>query len=174
MSGAGAAAASACPGCGLVLDANDGPTHPYLGASAACWALYGELLAREFGPLDYPPEHRLTMDAYAVQHPGVPERRSVQSVAVHLMSLCLVLERGLAPERATPVLGRLPKKDLDLRWLEPPRPNGTLTLRTPLEAAAGEEHARAVEAWARDVWEAWSAHHDTARGWLDAAFATAA
>ena len=174
MSGAGAAAASACPGCGLVLDANDGPTHPYLGASAACWALYGELLAREFGPLDYPPEHRLTMDAYAVQHPGVPERRSIQSVAVHLMSLCLVIERGLPPERATPVLGRLPKKELDLRWLEPPRPNGRLTLRGPLEAVAGEAHTVAVEAWARDVWLAWSPHHETARGWLDAAFATAA
>ena len=84
---------SACPGCGLDLPEHDGPTHAYIGASPACWALYGELLAREYGELRYPPSHRLTVDVYAIQHPGGGERRAIQSVAVHLMALCLVLER---------------------------------------------------------------------------------
>ena len=44
---------------------------------------------------------------------------------------------------------------------------GTLTVRGPLEAKGKDEHAAAVEAWARDVWAAWEPHHDTVRGWLD-------
>jgi hypothetical protein len=43
---------------------------------------------------------RLAVDAYAVQHPGTTERRAVQSVAVHLISLYFVLERA-SPTEAT-------------------------------------------------------------------------
>jgi hypothetical protein len=56
-----------------------------------------ELLAREFSMPSYARFHSLTVDAYTVQHPGVPDRRSIQSVAVHSMSLCLVIERWIAP-----------------------------------------------------------------------------
>ncbi|MSO42231.1 MAG: hypothetical protein EXQ70_10135, partial [Solirubrobacterales bacterium] len=114
-----------CPGCGLVLPESDGPTHAYLGASAGCWALYGELLAHEFGALNYPDEHRSCVDAYAVQHPGHPERRSIQSVGVHLMGLCLVFDRKLEPGRVTEVLSRRDKRLVDFRWLDPPQPNAT-------------------------------------------------
>jgi len=86
-----------CPGCGLLLPAADGPTHSYIGASAACWALYGQVLAIEAGTYRQPAWHRLTVDAYAVQHPGIPERRSIQSVCVHLISLCLMLEHDISP-----------------------------------------------------------------------------
>ena len=48
--------------------------HPYIGASAECWALYGELLAREFQSPAYFRVHQLTVDSYAEQHPGSPER----------------------------------------------------------------------------------------------------
>jgi hypothetical protein len=41
--------------------------------------------------------HPLTVDTYAVQHPGVPERRTSQSLALHLITLCLVIERGADP-----------------------------------------------------------------------------
>ena len=37
------------------------------------------------------------------------------------------------------------------------------------DAVGGDEHAASVEAWARDVWGAWAAHHETVRGWLDRA-----
>ena len=49
---------------------SDGPTHPYYGCSPACWARYGEVLAREFQDPAYFGLHQLTVDAYAVQHPG--------------------------------------------------------------------------------------------------------
>ena len=77
-------AARPCAGCGALVPVTDGPTHPYIGASPGCWAIYGEVLAREYGEYAYPPVHRLTVDAYAAQHPGVPSRRSIQSVAIHL------------------------------------------------------------------------------------------
>jgi hypothetical protein len=164
---------SACPGCGLVLPVNDGPTHAYLGASPACWALYGELLAREYGELRYPPSHRLTVDVYAVQHPGAPERRTIQSVAVHLIALCLVLERRVATVTVTDLMRRVLEREPGFRWLEPPRPNGTLTVRDVLGSRDLAEHAASVDRWARNVWEAWSPHHATVRAWIDAALSPA-
>ena len=69
-----------CPGCGLALPARpDAPKHPYVGASAECWAVYGEVLAREYEDPAYFRVHQLTVDAYAVQHPGAPERRSISN-----------------------------------------------------------------------------------------------
>jgi len=154
-----------CPGCGLALPAHPGPTHPYIGASAACWARYGELLAREYGPLNLREGHRLSVDAYAVQHPGRPGRRAMQSVAVHLIALHLMLDHGHPPAYVTarlgPILSRLPP----LHWLEPPRPNGTLTVRDVLDVEEAH-HGDQVRAWAVDVWSAWRPHHATVRGWL--------
>jgi Family of unknown function (DUF5946) len=153
-----------CPGCGLELPAVAGPTHPYIGASAACWALYGELLAREYEALKLPEGHRLTVDAYAVQHPGRPERRAIQSVSVHLIALHLVLERGEPPEMVTARLGELKARLPALTWLDPPQPNGTLTVEHVL-AASPEEHHRRAREWATDVWQAWRPYHELVRGW---------
>jgi hypothetical protein len=158
---------SACPGCGLELPDRDGPTHAYIGASPACWALYGELLAREYGELRYPPSHRITVDVYAVQHPGRPERRAIQSVAVHLIALCLVLERGVATVKVRELMNRVLARKPNLEWLEPPEPNGTVTVNDVLASRDLAEHAASVEGWARDVWEAWTPHHDRVRGWLE-------
>lgn len=151
---------SECEGCGLVLAARDGPAPAYLGASPACWALYGEVLAREFGDADYFRVHQLTVDTYALQHPGRPERRSTQSVALHLITLCLVLEDGADPRDGPKLHARLAKRG-PFHWLEPPRPIGRLTVADVLRARTPAEHERAVEAWARDVWSAWQPHHAT-------------
>jgi hypothetical protein len=159
-------AVSACEGCGLELPVQEGPTHAYLGASAACWALFGAVLAREFGDPAYFRLHQLTVDTYAVQHPGRPERRSIRSVALHLITLCLVLEDGVEPRDGPKLHARLAKRG-SFRWLEPPRPNGRLTVADVLRAKTPAEHERAVEAWARDVWAAWQAHHATVRAWIE-------
>ena len=109
------------------------------------------------------------VDAYGAQHPGRRQVRAVQSVAVHLMGLCTVLERGVQPLIAPTRDRRHVRRTLDLHWLDPPRPIGTLTVRGPLRAHGPEEHAVSVEAWARDVWAAWAPHHETVRSWLDVA-----
>jgi Family of unknown function (DUF5946) len=159
----------ACPGCGIVLSGRNGPTHAYLGASAACWALYQRLARPSCADPDPARVRRLLQDAYAAQHPGVPQRRSVQSVAVHLMDLCLLLERDGEVRRLVPVLGRMPpRRTLDLHWLEPPEERGTMTVVDALSATDHQGRAASVEAWAREVWAAWEAHHETVRRWLDA------
>ena len=152
-----------------MLPVFNGPTHAYVGASPACWQLYGRVSTLSWRRPDDLPLERLVVDAYSAQHPGRRQVRAVQSVAVHLMGLCTVLERGAEP-RIAPTRDRKPaRRTLDLHWLDPPRPIGTLTVRGPLRAHGPEEHAVSVEAWARDVWAAWAPHHQTVRSWLDVA-----
>ncbi len=68
-----------CVGCGaLVLDI-EGPTHRYLGVLPGCWALYGEVLKREYSDHREWLVHRLTVDAYAVQHQGESSPQTIQS-----------------------------------------------------------------------------------------------
>jgi hypothetical protein len=161
---------SVCPGCRLVLPVYKGPTHAYVGASPACWRLYGQVSTLSWGVSLGLPLGRLVGDTYRVQHPGTPQVRAVQSVAVHLMGLCMVLERGAEPQ-VVHTRDRKPlRKTLDLHWLDPPRPNGSLTVRGPLGASGPDQHAASVEAWARNVWAAWEPHHETVRRWLDRAF----
>lgn len=158
-----------CPGCGVVLPPVATPGHEYLGASPSCWARYGELLAvelagRQGGPR---PFHRLTVDAYCVQHPGVPERRTIRSVGLHLCSLQLVLEQGVPPDVATTRLGAILAAEPHFGWLEPPAPGASVTVLDVL-AATGDplDHEAAVWRWAQDVWDAWRPHHERVRSWV--------
>ncbi|MDQ3531263.1 MAG: DUF5946 family protein [Actinomycetota bacterium] len=155
-----------CPGCGLVLPISDGPTHAYFGSSASCWALFGELLAREFNNPEYFAAHQLTVDTYAVQHPGVPERRTTQSVGLHLMTLCLVFEQGADPGDGPRLHKRMVNRP-NFHWLEPPRLSGRMTVADVLPAGDAQEHSALVRVWARDVWDAWGVHHQVVRGWID-------
>jgi hypothetical protein len=158
-------ASSACPGCGVVLPAVDGPRHDYIGSSAACWAKFGELLAVEFENPSYFAVHQLTVDTYAAQHPGEPSRRSTQSVTLHLITLGLTVETGAAPAAGTKLHARLTGGAPLDTWLEPPPMSGRLTVVDALDAPNAAEHRRRIEAWAADVWAAWAPHHETVRGW---------
>ena len=73
-----------------------GPTHHYIGASAGCWEIYGEVLARKSSDYRYWPAHRMTVGAYATQHPGTSSPQTIKSVAVHLISLYSKLKIGLS------------------------------------------------------------------------------
>lgn len=158
-------ASTACPGCTLILPEREGPTHAYLGASPACWAMYGEVLAHEYSDPAYFRIHQLTVDTYAVQHPGVPERRSIQSLALHLITLYLVLEKRTEPTSGPKLHKRLANQRR-FHWLDPPRSIGKTTIADVHRARSAPEHERSVEAWARDVWAAWEPHHGTVRGWI--------
>jgi hypothetical protein len=158
-----------CPGCRLALPVHTGPTHAYVGASPACWQLYCRLSADPFARREGTRLRRLVVDTYSAQHPGVEHRRATQSVAVHLMGLCVLLERDGQTRRLSPVLGRMPaRKTMDLHWLAPPDFKRCLTAADVLAAGPGDDYATTAEAWAKSVWAAWRPHHDTVRGWLDA------
>jgi hypothetical protein len=48
-----------CVGCGALVPDIDGPTHRYMAASPGCWALFGEVVAREFSDFRYARVHLL-------------------------------------------------------------------------------------------------------------------
>jgi len=135
-------------------------------SSPGCWQVYGLVLAREYSDRAYQPTHRLTVDAYAVQHPGRPTPQSIQSVCVHLMSLCLLVEQGADPTYATRVMGRAVHPKGRFAWLSPPRSLGEITVVDVAAASTPLAHGTAVRAWAQSAWSAWAAHHGPIRAWL--------
>lgn len=150
-----------CPDCKVALRPQPGPVHPYFGASPSCWALYGEVLAREYSSPKLMKIHRLTVDAYAVQHPGTPEPRSIQSVWVHLAGLYLTVERDLSHDFARRVIGALAGNSGRLTWLQPPGDLGAITVAYVADAGDASAHEEAVRRWAQVAWAAWGPHHQT-------------
>lgn len=161
-------ATTICPGCGGRYPATDGPVHRYLESSPGCWAVYGEVLAREYQQPAYFQAHKLTVDAYAVQHPGQPSAQSIQSVAVHLIRLCLLLEHGLDVERANAAMLSAARHKARYHWLTPPDSRGEITAADVHRTASAAEHIARVRAWAASAWTAWSEHHGTVRAWISA------
>lgn len=143
-----AATLEPCAGCGALFPPHDGPTHPYIGASAACWAVYVALNAgcepeetllatsrvgstpeagaprKDLGDL-----LPLLVDAYAVQHPGDASAPAVQSVAVHLLALHGVLQGGFPVSRALWLRRRALRARGGFHELRPPEPGAMFTLR---------------------------------------------
>lgn len=151
-------AVAPCEGCGLVSPPVVGPTHPYMLSSPGCWSLYSELIAVGGG--------QLAVDAYAVQHPGRPVRPAVQSVAVHLISLCAAFERRWPPDQAPQLIRRAvaAPPTHGWPWIAPPPPIGTLTV---FDVLFSDAPRKAVRSWAEDLWAAYHDHHATVRDWLD-------
>jgi hypothetical protein len=155
--------------CKGIFPEEQGPTHEYMESTPGCWAAFGRVLAREYEDQRYFAIHRLTVDAYAVQHPGIPSRQSIQSVGVHLVRLCLFHERHLEPDRANDAMLAAAKHKAQFDWLEPPNDLGPITIAN-VDATAGiEEHMSMVRRWAAQMWDVWSSHHAKVRSWADAA-----
>jgi hypothetical protein len=158
---------STCPGCQALLPAIDGPTHRYIGASPACWALYSALQSGGEPPLAPAPANALLVDAYAAQHPGMPSSQAIQSVAVHdVLTLhgifaygigveqALWLRRAALQERKSPRHGRF-------TWLEPPDFNGTLTIAAIVAEPTPEARTAALQRYAEQIYHVWAAAHGT-------------
>lgn len=164
-----AAPIEVCPGCGIALPAESGPTHPYMLGSAACWRGYGELLAVQYSDPRRMRFHQVIVDAYAAQHPGGNDPRAIQSVAIHLMTLFLFLERDVDPAIGTQLHKQMVVRP-DFHRLE--RPDGAskkaLTFRhVPLDGDIDLARERAYE-WARSVWDSWGPCQDVVRHWVKA------
>ncbi|HUG39735.1 MAG TPA: DUF5946 family protein [Longimicrobiales bacterium] len=156
---------TACPGCGAVLRDPRVAMSPPIAASAGCWAAYGDVVGREYSEWANPPVHRLTAATYAAQHPGERTDKAVLSVAVHLVALHFMVERGIEAGRVPREIGRAVADPSEFRWLEPPVDPTWQTIADVRGARDVKEHTGRVHRWARSVWEAWSPHHDVIRKW---------
>jgi hypothetical protein len=156
-----------CPGCGVELPVEDGPTHPYMLGSAACWRGYGELLAVQYSDPQRMRFHQVIVDAYAAQHPGDEDPRAVQSVAIHLMTLALFLDRGVDPVHGTQLHKPMVTRPTFHRLQRPdPSPEPMLTFQhVPLNGDPDIARERAYE-WARSVWASWEPHQEVVHRWL--------
>ena len=147
-----------CEDCGAVVAEG----------KAGCLKLFEEVIAREFSDYRYGKVHRLTVDAYSLQHPET-YMRSGKSFAAHLTGIYAALES----EDALAVNQKMQK------WLSAnpkiekpaglPRQRGKLTITFIHSAACADEHNKRVREWAREVWSAWSEHHALAKQLIDEA-----
>ncbi len=160
-----------CPQCGAVVPDIDGPVHGYVPSAPGCWAAFGALRADEADRFPGSEVNNLVVDAYMAQHPGDgTDRRDRQSVFVHLVSLCAVIERDASPSRSPLVLRAVVDRKEAFPVLRRVRGPGDLTVLDASEATSLEDHDARVRAWAVAVWESWREHHPSIRAALDAAF----
>lgn len=152
-----------CEDCGATVSAG----------KIGCRRMFEEVIAREFGDYRYGRIHRLTVDAYCLQHPE-PYMRSGKSFAAHLTGICAALEYEDASDINQAVqkwLSGTPSIDKPTRL---PRNRGELTITHIHEAADAEEHTRRVRQWAQSVWNAWGEHHALAKRLIQEATAKTA
>ena len=158
---------SRCSGCGAKLECVDGPTHEYMTSSPACFELFTNILAFEYSDLALLETHRLTVDTYAVQHPGTEKsRQQIQSVGLHLARLCVQLTSPLPPKETNDVMLGFSKHKSTLVYLEPPV-KFSVTVADVAPYAGGVEHAAMVRNWAVETWNDWAAHHGYIREWIE-------
>jgi hypothetical protein len=155
-----------CLGCGALVPDLAGPTHEYMLSAPGCWSLFNQVavLQYEIASFDL---RRLAVDAYAAQHPGTTDRRAIQSVAVHLISLYFVLERGLTPTEATDKMRHALTDKSRFVWLRPPQSMGDITVVDVNKITDPLEHEAIVKRWAWSTWKAWGAHQAQIRKWAE-------
>ncbi|HLC05281.1 MAG TPA: DUF5946 family protein [Anaerolineales bacterium] len=153
-----------CPGCGESLPASTGPTHRYIGASPACWAIFTALTSGGEPPLAPSPMNLLIVDAYAAQHPGKPSTQAIQSVAVHTLVLRGVFEAGVAAQHALWIRRRALRarrgaKHEPYEWLEPPDLTRSITIADVAQGPTPQSRTDLAGDFVRGVWECWSRRH---------------
>ena len=173
-----------CQGCGALFPLFDGPTHRYLGASAACWALFnscvvlgvpdgsGLLIASQIPklPVAVPPRTDASLDAllgdaYGVQHHGDDSPQAIQSVALHLLNV-----HGIASGKTTRpgwALGRAIRQKGVFHKLTPPALGGALTIRHLFPGGGVAVPATRTQ-YVVSVYEAWmTLHGATVERWYE-------
>jgi hypothetical protein len=135
--------------------------HPYIGAISECWAVYGDILAKEFSDPEYFKVHRITADTYGAQHIGNQEdRRARQSANVHLIALYL----SFAQKADKTTVLTFIRKATEIKQDWPPllqRKNPQwLTVQDIIKADNPSSHASLVAQWGQSVWESYADCHE--------------
>ena len=154
------AALDHCPLCGA----------PGVEGADGCNSLFQEVVGREFSRPELFQVHRLTVDAYSLQHPE-HYMESPKSAVAHLAGMAWSLE-GDGDPGVSVALSRFLDGSPALTRPEPdPAPGyrGTITIADIAQASDSTEHLRLVRSWALDVWACWATHHAQAREWVEQA-----
>lgn len=147
---------SDCPSCGA----------KNVGGLSGCDALFCGLIGREFADPQLFRAHRLTVDAYCLQH---PERYmiSTKSAAAHLAGICWSLE--IDESRHLPAVLK--------RFFDGPRSfarvatppwllRGTVNIGRLAAVSQPDEYLVAAREWAHSAWSAWSHGWPQTRAWV--------
>lgn len=139
----------------------------------ACNLLFQEVVGREFSRPELFKVHRLTVDAYALQHPD-RYMKSAKSAVAHLTGMCWAMEGDDDPSVSVALSRFLDGNPAFTRPepIPPPGNRGDLTILEVHSAPDSVEHVRRVGQWARLAWESWSDHHGQARLWVEEAKST--
>ena len=171
-----------CPGCGTLFPPYEGPTHRYLGASAACWALFHSTFLRQEPdarelltasrvaetPVAIPAGTDASLDAlfgdaYGVQHHGDESPQAIQSVAVHLLNVHGIIS-GETTRPGWAISRALRQKGVFVK-LTPPALGSALTIRH-LFPGGGVVLPVTRSQFVLSVYEAWmSLHRSTVEQW---------
>lgn len=154
-----------CFGCGAMVADAEGPTHPYMESVPGCWDGYCAIQAWQVtvGRGEAVTTLQNLVDSYAAQHATSLDRRNRQSVAVHLMSLCAGLERGISGPRRRSLIGTWTHRDYPALA---PVASGYPATVAEVAAASVQSRPATIEVMARSTWSAFEVHHDTVRRWL--------
>jgi hypothetical protein len=149
-----------CHSCGAETPlSNTGVTHAYLDASPGCWARYGEVLAREYSDPTYFSVHALTVDAYALQHPGEESSKTTNSLNLHLVSLYAYYRKHVELHELSNLKSRLANFKIQFQWLPPPKDLGAITVNEIWSANTAQQHRERVIEWGEMVLDSWREHH---------------
>jgi len=148
-----------CVWCGLKSKKTNGVVHKYLESSPSCWAKYGELLALEYENYEYMSVHDLTVDAYALQHPGKENAQTISSVYVHLASLYSYFELNKSINELSNSKKQVVKFKKNFVWLEPPEKLNTITVVNVLNSKTAVQHCTNVKMWSEYIFKKWENHH---------------
>jgi len=149
-------------------------------SAPGCWQAYGEVAVRA---MQEPRAARLRhshVDCFAAQHPtdAATDRRQRQSVAVHLVALCLRLEHHVEGIELSRRRQQVSDRTLhaaglpDWPFLEPPDAVGDIRAIDLHGAPDAERFCALGEQWPRTVWQAWARHHGQVRTWTRLALGT--
>lgn len=147
-------------------------TCPHCGAKVAdeakgCRPLYVEVSMREMSDRARFAVHRLTVDAYALQHPD-EYCKSPKTLAAHLTGLCWFFEYNGDPAVAASLKKWLSGVPAAVSLLPIPKSLKGMTTISDIHGAENtEEHIESVKKWAKEVWDAWAEHHVQARKWVE-------
>jgi hypothetical protein len=143
-----------CPSCGAGIP-----------SGGKCRDLFHELSAYTITTGDERFIHQHVVDAYAAQH--APENPRPVATTAALIGLYLFVEKGWTGRRVQRAHMELGNRMKEWPALPPPRERAALHVGTVLATPPGEPRDRAIEEWARAVWESWKAEHGAIEALLE-------